>query len=80
MSNMIKEQFAWKDPRFVPPPHEGHGMAVLVTVTCQCGRGGRTTLPAGRINGEWVIGHFDHAFEIDYWIQLPEFPTSVLRR
>lgn len=75
----LHEQFAWKDPRFVSPPHEGHGLVVLVTITCQCGKGGQVALPAGRIKGEWIIGHFDHAYEITHWIRLPEFPPSAPR-
>lgn len=64
----------WKDIRREAPPRDAHDLVVLVTITCDCGKGGQLALPAGRLNGEWVISGFNHSFDIEYWLRLPEFP------
>jgi hypothetical protein len=71
----MKFRHAWKDPRHDPPPRDAHGLVVLVTITCACGKGGQVALPAGRVGAEWIIGEFEHSFEIDYWLRLPDFPA-----
>ena len=67
----------WKDVRREPPPANGYGLAVLVVITCDCGKGGQVALPAGRQNGRWVID-FNHSCEIEYWLRLPAFPPPRL--
>lgn len=69
----------WNDIRDREPPANGHGLVVLVQITCPCGKGGQLSLSAGRIDGEWVIEPFEHSFEIDYWMQLPAFPPLIKR-
>lgn len=64
----------WRDIRREPPPDDAHGLLVLVVVTCDCAKGAQVALCAGRMNGEWVIDQFEHSFEIDYWMRLPDFP------
>lgn len=67
-------RYGWKNIKVDRPPRDEFDLVVLVTLTCDCGKGGRVALPAARIGGEWVISHFDHTFEIDYWLRLPDFP------
>lgn len=67
----------WKRPSIEPPPRDARNLVVSVTITCECAQGGQVTLTAGRINGEWIIEPFDHSFEIDYWLKLPELPRQA---
>lgn len=64
----------WKNPTKEPPPREAYGLVVLVTITCDCAKGGQVALTAGRMDGEWVIEDFEHDFEIMRWLRLPDFP------
>lgn len=79
MANLSTGRYGWKNALTEKPPRDAHGLVVLVQITCECGKGGQIALPASRIAGEWMIGHFPHQFEIDYWARLADYPPPISR-
>lgn len=60
----------WKPERLAP--RDAWPMAIAVRITCNCGKGGIVVLSGGRRNGEWIIDHFNHSFEIVEFFVLPK--------
>lgn len=57
-------------------PQDAHDLIIAATVTCDCGKGAKVVLPASRLHGNWHI-EFDHAVNIDGWMQLPRHPETL---
>lgn len=71
---MAKTKVEWKPAETAPL--EAFNLLIYATVTCQCGRGAKVTLPAGRMQGQWVID-FGHSIEITHWMKLPAPPEVM---
>ena len=71
--NNINGPWRWHRIGGEPLPRNEVGLVVQVRLTCSCAPGGLVALPAGRLDGEWVIGDFEHQFEIEAWMKLPPF-------
>ena len=70
----------WRDVDRERPPRDAQGLVALVRITCPCAYGGIVPLPAGRIDDEWIIGDFDHSYDIIYWCRLPDYPADVFNK
>lgn len=69
----------WKCLKTEMPPDNHPRLVVLAIITCPCAAGAQIPLNAARVEGEWVIAPFEHIFEIEYWLELPEYPKPTAR-
>lgn len=66
----------WK--RAEDAPRDLFNIAAAITLTCDCGRGARMVIVAGRLNGKWVVpSDFEHEFVITHYCQLPPLPETI---
>jgi hypothetical protein len=66
----------WKPALYAP--RDAWPVAIAVTLTCDCGKGGRVVLIGARQNGEWIFQtEFNHRFDITHFLVLEKPPATA---